>query len=482
MATVSLCLHLGTAEAKLTDVGQCSAKVVSVTVDERLGGNIKLLVNPKKLTTLNFDFPVTKTSRSPDQLYIDRIGQQRIDIKMLKRAMGQKLGNILVHTGEWPMSVEFEYTSDPDRVPGVLHIVTRSSAERLRQQALRNALRLFVDSEDLLAPGERVPRNQPAFSAAEASSTPYAEIAHVPRTDAERYFVFDVYNHSSRLFELDAIQLIVNGQTTIPVDTIYFDRAGEPARGIHTIIPPRQRARGALRLPPATRDVEIDDLVIALHELRGGLPLTATAQTTRRYEIAPITEEELRLRQRDREARGRVTIQVQPMYGAIWLANPLRADKLEATSLTGLGLRVAYGFNRYFSLEGELAAASSGSAGFDGMTFQDQQGVVLRNARLGRAQLGGMLRLGQTYVPTARLGIGFQGISHNTRFVPETGGEMAGPDLGFEAKAYFSFGAGFDVRLGNRWSIGWLASFAQSIGTEISSVTTGIHLSYGWKP
>lgn len=196
----------------------------------------------------------------------------------------------------------------------------------------------------------------------------------------------------------------------------------------------------------------------------------------------PKPHDQIERERRDREALGRVTLQLQPLFGAMWLANPLEDSPLGMASVNGFSVRAAYGFNRFLSVEGELSGAFSGPARFSGMAYNNMQGVLTRDAQFGRAQIGGLLKLGHRYVPTLRLGIGLQGTDHRAEFTPEGGQSVDGPELGFQAKAYFTFGAGFDVRFGNGWLAGLDATFAQLIADESSVLLIGLHVGYSWQP
>lgn len=190
---------------------------------------------------------------------------------------------------------------------------------------------------------------------------------------------------------------------------------------------------------------------------------------------------------RPKPGEGLITLGLQGIAGAVWLANPVETDKLGATSTTGLALRVRYGFNRRVSFEGELAGARSGNAQFDGMMFEDQEGQIARSAALGRILVGGALHFGQKYRPQIRAGLGFQGVSHNSRFTPTGGLERSGPEVDFEVAGLWMVGLGLDARLSRNWTAGLGASFvgvATSLGGEgiEGSFEGGLHLSYGWTP
>ena len=289
---------------------------------------------------------------------------------------------------------------------------------------------------------------------------------------------FDAVNPGIQPLSLDAISAHDASGELIEVQPVFDTRPEDQEQGrIHTL-QARERMRAGVILENAiTRELEGMQLYF-----RGTVAAQSAVTANRVIRFRPVPEGDLEQERQDREARGRVTIQVQPMYGVMWLANPLLDGQLDSTSLRGLGVRASYGVNRLFALEGEIVGASSGNARFDGMTFQNMEGIVTRNARLGRVLIGGVASMGYRYVPTLRLGIGFQGADSATRFVPATGGEVAGPDVGFEIAAFFSFGAGLDLRLGKHWRVGAHGAYSQSIGATSRSLEIGVHLGYGWTP
>lgn len=182
---------------------------------------------------------------------------------------------------------------------------------------------------------------------------------------------------------------------------------------------------------------------------------------------------------------GLVTLSLQGIAGAVWLANPVDPTQLGATSTAGLALKVRYGFNTRWSFETELAGARSGSTSWDGMMYENQEGEISRDATLGRVLLGGLLHFGDKYRPIFRLGVGFQGVSHGSRFVPATGAERDGPGDGFAVDGLWTVGLGFEARLGRNWTFGLGANFVSVASDKSglsSSVEGGLNLSYGWIP
>lgn len=184
---------------------------------------------------------------------------------------------------------------------------------------------------------------------------------------------------------------------------------------------------------------------------------------------------------------GVVTLSFQGLYGVTWLANPLDEKASDATSVKGFGVRASFGFNRFLAVEGELIGASTGEARFEDVTYENMQGELTRRASLGRAQIGGVLRLGTETIPTIRLGAGLQGASHDARLVAASG-SVPGPETPFEVSTMLNFGAGLDVRLGEHVLAGLGVAVSRisgvfgAEGTRTTTIEAGIHLGYFWRP
>ena len=184
---------------------------------------------------------------------------------------------------------------------------------------------------------------------------------------------------------------------------------------------------------------------------------------------------------------GLITLSLQGIVGAVWLSNPVSPGQLIATSSTGLAARVRYGFNRRWSFEGELAGVRSASVRWSGMTFENQQGEVERDAILGRVLVGGLLHFGHRYRPLIRAGLGFRAVGYRSLFIPTTGEDQTGPGNGFAADGLYYVGLGFEAQLREHWTAGISATFV-GIANRLSgeglsgSVEAGLHVSYGWTP
>jgi hypothetical protein len=94
-------------------------------------------------------------------------------------------------------------------------------------------------------------------------------------------------------------------------------------------------------------------------------------------------------------------------------------------------------------------------------------------------QAAGVIRFGDRYVTSTRLGVGVQLASYDSTM--NVGGMlMDGPGDGIEVDGLWSVGAGFDARLGEHWILGAAGTFARMFGNGARSLEGGLHLSYGW--
>lgn len=179
------------------------------------------------------------------------------------------------------------------------------------------------------------------------------------------------------------------------------------------------------------------------------------------------------------EGEGLITITMSGIAGAVWLANPMDTMQFGATSTAGFEMRVRYGFNRHWSFEAALAGARIGEASWDGMMYENQEGAIARDGTLGRLLLGGALHFGDKYRPMIRAGLGVQGVSHHSRFVPTAGQNREGPGGGFAANGLYYLGLGFEAELSRHWTAGLNANFMEARDPAIqSAIEGGISLNY----
>lgn len=189
-------------------------------------------------------------------------------------------------------------------------------------------------------------------------------------------------------------------------------------------------------------------------------------------------ERKEREKARKEQEKDRVTIHLMGMAGGIWFKDGLGLDRRAATSMTGLGARLTYAFNRYLAIEVETAGGSTGEARFGDTSLNGMQGDLMRHAALGRLQVGTALRFGRETMPILRAGVGAQGASIDSRFTVD-GNQAPGPDSSFDLSGSWYVGAGVDFKLGNYFVAGLGATYRED---DLRSIEGTIHLGYGWKP
>jgi hypothetical protein len=205
-------------------------------------------------------------------------------------------------------------------------------------------------------------------------------------------------------------------------------------------------------------------------------------------EVLPIYElpKSKKVREREREVAlaKRTWIGVHGLYGAIWLDDGLpMTEDTDSTSLKGFGLRVSKGLiamdkgtTPLLSVEVDIAGAASGTARFEDVTIDGMQGQLGRTAKLGRVQIGAVLRLGDKVIPTLRVGVGGQGVSQDSE-LETVGGPVPVLDSSLDVTGGFYGGGGLDVRLGGGFMAGLGLTFIDLGGQR--SLEGSLHLDYG---
>lgn len=250
-------------------------------------------------------------------------------------------------------------------------------------------------------------------------------------------------------------------------------------------IPPYTRTHGILKLPNA-RARKIEPLRIAMSE---AMTLQTTIATIQDWEIwiprtpEQVEEAERQKREAERQKREakekeRVTVHVSGMAGGIWLPQSQTENRLDATSMSGLGAQITYAFNRNWLVETSVTGASTGEAHFDNVSFNGMQGELLRGGWLGRVRIGGALRFGRKVMPIVRAGASVRLTSIDARFLVDDS-EVPGPESEVLVDGLWYMGSGVDVRLGEHVVAGLAASYEHGAARAIEA---GIHVGYSWKP
>jgi len=198
--------------------------------------------------------------------------------------------------------------------------------------------------------------------------------------------------------------------------------------------------------------------------------------------------------------RYEATLTVQPI-GAIGritehVENTASGDAAVASVSGGggeVGLR--YGLRNWLDIGGEIVATGFTQAIYDPATVavvgNPVMGRLMRTTRLGQLRAGATLRLGISWVPFLRLGLGVGGraLTSATLQDREHARELDvtpdGMNASFAIDVVASLGIGLEHRLDRRWTVGLGADATHAIGLgtpPLDVVSAGVSLSYTWYP
>lgn len=230
--------------------------------------------------------------------------------------------------------------------------------------------------------------------------------------------------------------------------------AAKGAQPVDVLLETDGHLRGVIVLP-GTTEPKREAMGLRVYDAKG----QALAEVVLSgWRMIPITQEEAERERRAKERAKRGYIGGRVFGGALWMTE---GDELAGASLAGLGLRITKGMHENWAFEADVIGARTGQASFDdGST---------RRATLGRVLVGGVLRFGDKVMPTVKLKIGGQ-----------AGYFTAGDESSFAISGVWSFGAGLDARLGERWLLGLDASFTSTFDSESPSLEAGAHLAHSW--
>ena len=153
--------------------------------------------------------------------------------------------------------------------------------------------------------------------------------------------------------------------------------------------------------------------------------------------------------------------------------------RLEMAGVTGLTVAFQKGYKNGLALEVEATGGRTGEACFSSVTWDGEDGDIMRVATMGRLQAGGAIRLGDGYLTSLRAGIGVQGISYDSSFAG-TSGMRTGPGNSFEIGFAAYVGGAFSARLNDNWAFGVSGSFTEAFTLNARTLEMGLHVRYGW--
>jgi hypothetical protein len=508
LVVVLVCAVLPAAHARreLGIVSKCEGDVVDLLVDGRFG-EFRIPVHPDKVTMVASASKILDTLRLPEVTSgfdMRRVGNS-ILVMPLPRGERRFL-NLQVTAEAYIASLDFLVVERPELAAGIRRIKQRPSpAEQQRQMRIAMASRLTEGNEALRIKGRAV--------AEVGGVTLRAGPGQMIGDDLYAFYEVEVNRDTQYLLSDVRVTAKETGMGQNLADVATIDDHGFVDREHIARIPPRTRIRGTVVIPDArglgsalrfminTPD-GVHPVIATLTGLAYAGPLeevVARAEEHQRRERAVIEEAERQLRlaraesereeaEREREEaeRGRISLHIEALGGAIWLGDGLKQDLLDATSLKGLAVRAVYGFNQWVAFEGAIMGAGTGQARFSGMTIDEQEGTLVRSASLGRVQFGGVLRFGYRIIPTVRLGVGLQGAGYDAELMTATGSAPV-TDSEIDVDMTVNFGAGLDIRLGEHFMVGVAASAAGKASTfsgagSGGAIEAGIHAGYAWKP
>ena len=346
------------------------------------------------------------------------------------------------------------------RIDSAVEQVTKDRDER-EIQFRRDQLRALLDPPMVPARGQG--RSDPG--------PVELQIVRAIRSADDLNVIFELTNHQSNPVDIVDVRTFIRGQRHTDSQTIMVNLPTSGKDGLIASVPPDTRIAGVLSVPGGAK-YGIPPLRLDLGGPLGvRLTMAAATEWTIEQSVALFNKSE-RNREKDELADGRITLDVQALYGAIWLADGIGLNELGVAPLSGLGVRVGYGINRLLSFEGAVVGASSGAA-----CFMAPAGELERSMTLGRVYMGGLLRFGERIMPTARAGLGLQGATQRSKMLDGSMDESA-----FEIGFLLGAGVGLDVRLGAGLLLGLGISGEQNLTTGTPSFDSGIHLGYAWTP
>ena len=405
------------------------------------------------------------------------------------------------------VTIVFHNVEDPEpAIPEFFVTLPREQveAERARQEKETEEKRKRDKLDGALARIDPIPRVViPATGNARSNDGPVdAQLVHGRWEGPELFLYYDAHNTSSQSQPLPHPEVRDHRGQVLETDISgvehYAVKDAENA-GLVAIIPPGKRTRGVISLPRAadhqadgitlvfpgtksTRPIEltVDEWATPWKISAGpssGQPLALLPTTEPQQIMVPLSPAEIERERRDRDARGRLSVNAQALRGVAWLGSGFPDGLLEPTTLSGLGARMTYGINRLVWVEVDLLAANSGESRFDNMTINDVQGELVRTASFARMKAGGMLRLGYSVVPVLRAGLAMQVGDYDSQFFVD-GTEVNGPESIVRFDGAYYFGGGLEFRFARSFVAG--AAVSGLFSSDERFLEVGAHFGFTW--
>lgn len=300
--------------------------------------------------------------------------------------------------------------------------------------------------------------------------------------DLDMILRVDVWNPTLQPYIVRTVELALGKTDKLIAIKTYWPSPAALVKSGFVVIPPGERVSLEITAPNvAMNNSEITPLTLFVvgDKQRSGRKVDVWFEPVHAGDMDEFDAQQAQKR-KDWLARGRVSLQLQALYGALWLPSPADSEDIDATSVKGLGLRGTYGFNTMLSVAAEIVGASSGKASYGEVMHEGMTGDLTQSAKLGRVEFSGMLQFGETVVPIIRAGLGGYGSSRHADFLV-AGQEREAPETPFEVNGYWVLGAGADLRSGPVIA-GVGLSLLSAFGDQTRSVELSVHIGGSWKP
>ena len=488
------------ATSKATDdppglVGQCFARDIERVYVPDKGGRFEVVTTTGGFAFVQFPETVVlkRLIFEHDGFNVEQL-PHAISISAAKRTRDGHTSNMLMQVKGLNVMVDLRLDKTKGRRATLLDVIPLPAkdferhkvAEQKRQAKLareRNATimrnyrkamaRMLLELKELRPAGPRI-------ASLDASGPPRyappgevrAVLTRMFESDDFRYLEVVVDNRTEDAVHFDSAWLSEGKGKGVPID-VQFEKsaATDPGRATIAHVRPQQTARAIAAVP---RDMTsgFEGLRMSFY----GPPPLPTVVAQRVIETWPRMPEHIAKKRRWAK---QVAISVRMLGGGFWTDDAADLGREDGTGLTGFGVRIGKGMHHNFVFEAEAMGGRTGEARFYGADWQGMQGDISRQASFGRVQGSGVIRFGDRYVGSMRMGVGIQGTSFESEFTTN-GSTMEGPGADFELDGVWLVGAGFDTRLGEHWTFGAGANFSRTWASSASALEAGVHLGYRW--
>ena len=448
-------------------------------------GTIHVYINPHMTTTISTDKPIARDSTPPwKELNYDR-DLCHITLRPKMLPTGDVLGSmeltttesvitVVLHAGKSPGQAHSHFRAEFDAQPTPNNLCadrqTRTMPPQLALASFQGQVpgSAVLDISDVLF-------NQETFKIERQGNVESQDLAILnatlwARINTQWYLLFEVENGDPRKFPVGKVHLENEYGFGEYARAVYVEPGRiDPTDNTITTVPPGHRLQMAVLISDP-RSLG-DHVTLAVSEPDGNRRIQRNEIPV--WDLTPPPDDNV----------GKITVSLRATAGAAWLGDGLGADRQDAAFLSGAGVQVTYGLTKLLNLEAEIAGARSRNARFDSMTFEDMDGELLRRVDVARIQFGGLLRLGRTYMPHVRIGLGLQMASYDTEFIIGNT-SRPGPDSSLEFTTYLNLGGGLDIRIRDRWMAGIALSVVEPREADLlnRTIQASFHLSYHWKP